>query len=80
MASASVPAVGTRVNLTLFAADLLAHQGQVSVESYPSSGYVSALLSDGAGVKVAVTGDRSSVRMVLSAALEQLAPDDETTQ
>ncbi len=80
MAIGSVPKMGTRVNLQLFAGDLLAHQGLVSVESYESSGYVSAMLSDGAGVKVAVTGDRSSVRMVLSAALEQLGPDDETTQ
>jgi hypothetical protein len=81
MASASVPNVGTRVNLQVFAQDLLAHQGQVRVESYESSGYVSALLSDGAGVTVVLSGERSSVRMVLSAALTQLAPDDdETTQ
>src|SRR6266487_4487366 len=77
MASASVPYIGTRVSITLFAGDLLAHQGQVSVESYESSGYVSAMLSDGVGVKVAVTGDRSSVRMVLSAALAQLGSDDD---
>lgn len=57
--------------------DLLAHQGLITVESYSSSGYVSALLSDGAGLKVAVTGDRSSVRLVLSAALHQLGPEVE---
>jgi hypothetical protein len=66
--------VGSRVSVTLFAGDLLAHQGLVKVESYESSGYVSALFSDGAGVKVAVTGDRSSVRVVLSAAFSQLGP------
>ncbi len=76
MASGSVPNMGTSVNVQLFARDLLAHQGLVSVESYESSGYVSALLSDGTGVKVSVTGDRSSVRMVLSAALAQLGPDE----
>jgi hypothetical protein len=75
MASASVPNVGTRVNVQMFAQDLLAHQGLVQVESYPSSGYVSAMLQDGAGVKVAVTGDRSSVRLVLSAALHQLSAE-----
>jgi hypothetical protein len=75
MADRSIPQVGTRVSITMFAGDVLAHQGQVRVESYPSSGYVSALLSDGAGVKVSVTGERSSVRMVLAAALEQLADE-----
>jgi hypothetical protein len=75
MADRSIPQVGTRVSVQVFAGDLLAHQGLITVESYESSGYVSALLSDGAGVKVAVTGDRSSVRMVLAAALEQLGPE-----
>ncbi len=75
MASASVPYIGTRVSVTLFAGDLLKHAGLVSVESYESSGYVSAMLSDGAGVKVAVTGDRSSVRLIASALLEQLGPE-----
>jgi hypothetical protein len=79
MADRSIPQVGSRVSITLFAGDLLEHAGLVSVESYDSSGYVSAMLSDGAGVKVAVTGDRSSVRMVLSAALAELGPDDATT-
>jgi hypothetical protein len=79
MADRSIPQVGTRVSITMFAGDLLAHQGLVSVESYESSGYVSALLSDGGGVKVAVTGDRSSVRMIVSALLAQLGPDDEAT-
>jgi hypothetical protein len=83
MASASVPAVGTRVNVQVFASDLLAHQGLVQVTDYPSSGYVGARFDDGAGVTVVLSGDRSSVRMVLSAALDQLGPevdDDTTTQ
>jgi hypothetical protein len=74
MASSSIPRRGTRVSVQMFAGDLLAHQGLVHVESYPEHDYVSALLSDGAGVKVALTGDRSSVRMVLSALLERLGP------
>jgi hypothetical protein len=76
MPRSNIPTVGTRVNLQMFAGDLLAHAGLVSVEFYDSSGYVSAMFSDGAGVKVAMTGDRSSVRMILSAALAQLGPDD----
>ena len=75
MATGNIPDVGSRVNVQLFAGDLLAHQGLVSVESYQSSGYVSARFSDGAGVQVAITGDRSSVRMVLAAALAGLGPD-----
>ena len=72
-----MPDVGSRVNVQLFARDLLAHQGLVSVEFYESSGYVSARFSDGAGAQVAFTGERSSVRMVLSAALAGLGPDVE---
>ena len=75
MADRSIPQVGTRVSVTLFAGDLLAHQHLVLIESYESSGYVSARFRDGAGADVAVTGDRSSVRMVLSAALSQLGPE-----
>ena len=73
MVMGSVPEVGSRVNVQVFAGDLLAHQGLISVESYPNSGYSSVVLSDGAGVKVALSGDRSSLRLVVSAALEQLA-------
>lgn len=51
MAAGNIPDVGSRVNVQMFASDLLAHQGLVEVESDPSSGYVSALLSDGAGVR-----------------------------
>jgi len=69
--------MGSRVHVQVFAGDLLAHQGLIRLESYPSSGYVSVLLDDGAGVRVAVTGDRSSVRMILSAALAQLGPEVE---
>jgi hypothetical protein len=38
--------MGSRVNVQLFARDLLAHQGLVSVESCSSAGYVSALFQD----------------------------------
>lgn len=50
MATGNIPDVGSRVNVQMFASDL-PHQGLVEVESDPSSGYVSALLSDGAGVR-----------------------------
>jgi hypothetical protein len=76
MATGSIPNIGSRVSVQLFAGDMLAHAGLVSIERYADVGYLSALFSDGGGVKVALTGDRSSVRMVLSAALTQLGPDD----
>jgi hypothetical protein len=76
MASSSVPTVGTRVNLQMFAGDILAHQGLVTVEHHPGSpGHHTVVLSDGAGVHVAVSGDRSSLAMILSAALADLGPE-----
>jgi hypothetical protein len=74
--NSTVPNVGSRVHLQVFAQDLLRHSYLVQVETYPTSGYVAATFSDGAGATIAITGDRSSVRMVLSAALAQLGPDD----
>lgn len=77
MADRSIPQVGTRVSVTLYAGDLLAHANLVTVETYSGAGYVSAMFNDGAGVRLAISGDRSSVRMVLSAALSQLGPEVE---
>lgn len=75
MADRSIPHVGTRVSVQMFAGDVLAHQGLISVEHYQGAGGVGAKFSDGAGVTVVFSGDRSSVRMVLSAALAQLGPE-----
>jgi hypothetical protein len=80
MADRSIPQVGTRVSVQMFAGDVLAHQGLVEVEHYQvehyqGAGGVGAKFSDGAGVTVVFSGDRSSVRMVLSAALHQLGPE-----
>jgi hypothetical protein len=76
MASSRIPNVGTRVNLQLFAGDVLSHQGLVTVEQYrPES--MSVVFRDGAGVYVAISGDRSSLRMILSAALADLGPEVE---
>jgi hypothetical protein len=75
MADRSIPQVGTRVSVQMFAGDVLAHQGLVEVEHYQGAGGVGAKFSDGAGVTVVFSGDRSSVRRVLSAALHQLGPE-----
>jgi hypothetical protein len=72
MANSSIPHVGTRVSVQMFAGDVLAHQNLILVERYADPHYMSVLLSDGAGCKVAITGDRSSLRLLLSAALAQL--------
>jgi hypothetical protein len=77
MATGSIPHVGTRVSVQMFAGDVLAHAGLVEVEHYQGADGVGALFSDGAGVRVVFSGDRSSVRMVLSAALAQLGPEVE---
>jgi hypothetical protein len=76
----TAPRVGSHVSVQVFAQDLLAHQGLIRLESYPSSGYVSVLLDDGGGVRVAVTGNRAGVQMVLEAALDTLAADEEAGQ
>lgn len=76
MASSSIPRVGSRCSMTLFAGDVLAHQHLVTVEAYPTSGSVGARFTDGAGVDVTFIGDRSSVAMMLAAALAQLRPPD----
>jgi hypothetical protein len=72
MATGSIPHVGTRVSVQMFAGDVLAHQNLILVETYPGAGYLSVVFSDGAGCKVAITGDRSSLRLLLSAASAQL--------
>jgi len=74
MASSRIANVGTRVNLQMFAGDILAHQGLVTVEQY-RPGSMSVVFRDGAGVQVGVSGDRSSLRMILSAALADLGPE-----
>jgi hypothetical protein len=72
MAESIVPAMGTRVSVQMFARDLLAHAGLVRVEKYSTSDIQSVVLADGAGVTVAISGDLSSLRLVVSAALERL--------
>jgi hypothetical protein len=69
-----IPTVGTRVNVQLFASDVLSHQGLVTVEKYDRSMF-SVVVRDGNGARVAISGDRSSLRMILSAALADLGPD-----
>lgn len=59
----------------LFAQDIVRHAGLVQVEQFPTSGYWSVGLSDGDGARVAITGDRGSLRMILVSALQQLGPD-----
>jgi hypothetical protein len=76
MASRRIPNVGTRVNLQMFAGDILSHQGLVTVEQYqPDS--MSVVFRDGAGVHVGISGDRSSLAMILSAALADLGPESQ---
>ena len=66
--------VTSRVDIQLFVTDLLAQRDPVAFERYPGQDHGSLRLEDGAGLKVAISGDRSSLRMLLSGALTQLAP------
>jgi hypothetical protein len=78
LARKRLPEVGSRVNVTMFASDILSHQQLVSVERHLSgSTLMSVVFRDGAGVSVAITGDRSSLHMILSAALADLGPEFE---
>jgi hypothetical protein len=78
MANRRLPDVGSRVNLQMFAGDILAHQGLVTVERYATLGNLQTVVfRDGAGVQVGISGDRSSLRMILSAALADLGPEVE---
>lgn len=63
----------TRVDVQMFAGDLLARADAVMFERY-ASGRGGLRLDAGDGVKVVITGDRSSLRLLVSAALTQLAP------
>lgn len=78
MANSSIPDVGTRVSVHMFARDLLAHQNLVQVETHPESGNDWPILtfSDGAGGRIAISGDRSSLRMMVSGLLEGLRDPD----
>jgi hypothetical protein len=60
----------------LFARQLTSNQGAVAYEEYPEFDSGSVSFSDGAGVRVSLSGDRSSLRMVLSAALALVRPPD----
>jgi hypothetical protein len=76
MANRRLLNVGSRVNLQMFAGDILAHQGLVTVEHHPGTpSHHTVVLSDGAGIHVAISGDRSSLRLILSAPLSELGPD-----
>jgi len=76
MAASRIPNVGSRVNLQMFASDLLNHQGLVTIETYTNPDHKTVVFRDGAGVRVGISGNRSSLRMILSAALADLGPEE----
>lgn len=70
----------TRVDVQMFAGDLLAQRDAVVYEHYQGTDDRGSLrLDPGDGVKLAITGDRSSIRLLISAALTQLAPPNPNT-
>jgi hypothetical protein len=75
MARGSVPTIGTRVNVQLFASDILSHQGLVTVEPHSGIDRLTVVFRDGDGARVAISGDRSSLRLILTAAMAQIPPE-----
>ncbi len=47
----------------------------MTVEQYRPGSMMTVVFRDGAGVQVGISGDRSSLRMILSAALADLGPE-----
>jgi hypothetical protein len=75
MATGSIPDAPTsRVLVQLFARQLTGNA--VAYEEYREFDSGSVSFSDGAAVRVSISGDRSSLRMVLSAALALVRPPD----
>jgi len=64
----------SRVDVQLFVRDLLAQRDPITYERHPNTDdHGSLRLDDGEGLKVAISGDRSSLRVLVAGALEQLS-------
>jgi len=66
----------SRIDVQLFVRDLLGQRDPITYERHPNTDdHGSLRLDDGAGLKVAISGDRSSLRVLVAGALAQLGPD-----
>jgi len=66
----------SRVDVQLFVRDLLGQRDPITYERHPNTEDRGSLrLDDGEGLKVAISGDRSSLRVLVAGALEQLGPE-----
>ncbi len=72
MANGSIS--GARVSVHAFTADIL-ERGRAEVEDGANTGWRSIRLEDGYGLSFTLSGDRSSLRLLVSRLLTDLAPD-----
>lgn len=75
MPNGSIPEFrGARVTITCFIRDIV-DGGEVEVERSVVDGWASLKVRDGRGLSFALSGDRSTLRMLLADALGDLTPD-----
>jgi hypothetical protein len=74
MANSSIPYTGSRVSVHSFVSDLTG-PGQVTVEQGVNPDWASMRLDDGHGMQFVLSGDRSTLRMLVAGVLRDLGPD-----
>jgi hypothetical protein len=77
MARTSIPYTGSRVSVHCFISDVIS-DGRVQVEDGTVHGWAAVRLEDGHNLTFTLSGDRSSLRMVVAGILRDLTPDDDS--
>jgi hypothetical protein len=76
MASSSIPYTGSRVSVHSFVGDVTG-PGHVTVEQGANPSWAAMRIDDGHGMQFTLSGDRSSLRLLVSGVLAQLTPDSQ---
>jgi hypothetical protein len=74
MATGSISYTGSRVTIHAFVGDI-AGPGRVGVEQGANPSWAAIRLDDGHGMQFTLSGDRSSLRMLVAGVLAQLTPE-----
>jgi hypothetical protein len=74
VATRSIPYPGSRVSVHAFASDILS-AGRADVEDGTVADWRSIRIEDGYNLSFTISGDRSSLRMLVSGLLAGLQPD-----
>ncbi len=75
MANRSISYRGSRVSVHAFATDILSTDGRAEVEDGANTDWKSIRLEDGVGMTFTLSGNRSSLRLLVSRLLADLQPD-----